>query len=47
MVYLEFKKVAKKHYETILCLYKESQNCKNNWQIQENIFYLSGYIIEA
>jgi hypothetical protein len=43
MTYLEFKRAAKKHYKTSKCLY---ENCNDNWQIQENIFYLCGYIIE-
>ena len=41
--YLQFKQAAKKHYYTCKCLYK---NCNNDWQIQENIFYLCGYVIE-
>jgi len=41
--YLEFKQAAKKHYYTSLCLYEK---CNNSWQIQENIFYLCGYVIE-
>jgi len=43
MNYLEFKQSAKKHYYTSKCLFN---NCKDNWQIQENIFYLCGYVIE-
>ena len=43
MNYLEFKQAAKKHYLTSECLY---ENCNQNWQIQENIFYLCGYVIE-
>jgi len=43
MTYLEFKRAAKKHYKTAECLYK---HCNNHWQIQENIFYLCGYVIE-
>jgi len=41
--YLQFKQAAKKHYSTCKCLYEK---CDKNWQIQENIFYLCGYVIE-
>jgi len=44
MTYLEFKQAAKKHYKTSKCLYEKCDN--SNWQIQENIFYLCGYVIE-
>ena len=44
MKYLEFKQAAKKHYKTSQCLYEKCDN--SNWQIQENIFYLCGYVIE-
>ena len=43
MIYLEFKQAAKKHYRTAECLY---ESCNNHWHIQENIFYLCGYVIE-
>jgi len=44
MTYLEYKIAAKKHYKTSKCLYEKCNN--SDWQIQENIFYLCGYIIE-
>lgn len=43
MIYLEFKEAAKKHYFT--CHYLLTQQNKH-WHIQENIFYLCGYIAE-
>ena len=44
MTYREFKQAAKKHYKTSKCLYERCD--KDDWQIQENIFYLCGYVIE-
>ena len=43
MNYLQFKQAAKKHYFTCKCLYEK---CNNSWYIQENIFYLCGYVVE-
>jgi hypothetical protein len=43
MTYLELKRAAKKHYITCKCLFDK---CNNSWIIQENIYYLCGYIVE-